>query len=341
MKRVKLRFADREVEFVDREVAIRQIEELAGKGTWWPLVIYGPEGCGKSALLKQAIEVLREYGYEVSYISPLSRSGEDRFTLTEGLRRLVTGVGSLLIGDASRLINIAVELLYDAVRKRLTGRIALLADDVFQAIGLDKAELLVKGLLNMVEYPSVDYEKIVILVSSSEGITWERIGRHRWAEIKIMWSMPKEGFRQLYEQVPGPKPDFEQVWRWTGGNPEMLERLYGAGWDINGIINDMIKDRKLDIMVKTLDREQVQILRRAIEDPDVIYDEAARAMPLMDKLIENNLIIRIWYREQRVWIDQPPEKDPELGIGTHFAWQTPMHREAVRRVLGNELERHR
>ncbi|WP_069807912.1 ATP-binding protein [Vulcanisaeta thermophila] len=336
MKRTKLRFANHEIEFINRETAIKQIEELANKGTWWPLVIYGPKGCGKSALLKQAIEVLKEHGYEVSYISPLSRAGEDKVVLTEGLRQLITGISSLLIGDAARLIDTAVELLYNAVRKRLTSRIALLADDVFQAIGLDKAETLVKGFLNMIEYPSVKYERIVVIVATSEGVTWERIGRHRWAEIKIMWNMPKEGFRELHNQLPNPKPDPEQAWKWTGGNPEMLEKLYRADWDINGIINDMIKDRKLDIMIKTLNKEQAQILKQAIEDPDVIYDEAARATPLMEKLIENNLIIRIWHREQRTWIDQPPpDRDPELGIGKYFAWQTPIHREAVKRALKN------
>ncbi|GAB6944937.1 hypothetical protein JCM14467A_17190 [Vulcanisaeta sp. JCM 14467] len=34
------------------------------------------------------------------------------------------------------------------------------------------------------------------------------------------------------------------------------------------------------------------------------------------------------------WIDEPPpERDPELGIGRYVAWQTPLHREAVRKAL--------
>jgi hypothetical protein len=34
------------------------------------------------------------------------------------------------------------------------------------------------------------------------------------------------------------------------------------------------------------------------------------------------------------WIDEPPpEKGHELGIGKLAAWQTPLHREAVRKVL--------
>jgi len=34
-------------------------------------------------------------------------------------------------------------------------------------------------LLNLIEYPPGEYEKIVVLVSSSEGVTRERIGRRR------------------------------------------------------------------------------------------------------------------------------------------------------------------
>jgi hypothetical protein len=33
----------------------------------------------------------------------------------------------------------------------------------------------------------------------------------------MMWNMPREGFRQLYETLPGEKPPFEDVWRLTGG----------------------------------------------------------------------------------------------------------------------------
>jgi hypothetical protein len=39
-------------------------------------------------------------------------------------------------------------------------------------------------------------------------------------------------------------------------------------------------------------------------------------------------------RQSPYWVDQPPpERDPELGVGRNVAWQTPIHREAVRRAL--------
>ncbi len=40
-------------------------------------------------------------------------------------------------------------------------------------------------------------------------------------------------------------------------------------------------------------------------------------------------------REEYLWIGEPPpEKDEELGIGKYVAWQSPIHREAIRKVLG-------
>jgi predicted AAA+ superfamily ATPase len=59
MRRVKLSFAAGvEVEFTDRDRAIRQVEEFAEGGTRFPIVVFGPEGCGKTAWLKQAAEAV-------------------------------------------------------------------------------------------------------------------------------------------------------------------------------------------------------------------------------------------------------------------------------------------
>jgi hypothetical protein len=55
--------------------------------------------------------------------------------------------------------------------------VAVLADEVFQAVGLDKAGIYVKSLLNLIEYPPRSYEKIVALAATREGVTREEIGK--------------------------------------------------------------------------------------------------------------------------------------------------------------------
>ncbi len=40
-----------------------------------------------------------------------------------------------------------------------------------EGVGADKAEIYVKTLLNLVEYPPTSYERIVVLVTSSGGVS--------------------------------------------------------------------------------------------------------------------------------------------------------------------------
>jgi hypothetical protein len=207
------------------------------------------------------------------------------------------------------------------------------ADDVFQAIGLSQAAGYVKGLLNTIEHPLHDYEKMVVLVATSEGVSRSEIGRHLWAEILPMWNMGREGFEQLYRQIPEPKPSFEETWRLTGGNPRLLAQLYEAEWEPRKVVEALTERKKLVPLAGSLSPEEREWLLEAVEDPDTLL--ARERIPLMDKLVELNLVVdSVPRRESWLWIDEPPpEKDPKLGIGKRVAWQTPMHREAVRRAL--------
>jgi predicted AAA+ superfamily ATPase len=53
IERVKLSLVPGlEIEFTDRDRGIRQVYELAKRGIRAPVVVYGPEGCGKTSWLK-------------------------------------------------------------------------------------------------------------------------------------------------------------------------------------------------------------------------------------------------------------------------------------------------
>jgi len=338
MKRTKIVFANREIEFVDREKALKQIEEYAEKGTHVVHVVYGPEGCGKTALFKQAKAILEDYGYHVVYVSPLAREEREILMYTPSIHEIVEEVFKSFPDPYSRIVDIAIKIASRVMVRFRKPRIAVLMDDIFQAIGLDKTEIYTKILLNLIEYPSGDYEKIVVLVSSSEGVTRARIGRHRWATFRILWNMSRDGFRKLYEVLPEPKPPFDDVWRITGGNPDILETLYISGWSFDNILTEFIRDRKLRSFTAMLNEKERRALEEIIYDPDIILERLREpeVQQLEKKLIELNLVIDIWERDELGWIDvPPPEKDLELGIGRYYAWQTPLHREAVKRVFGN------
>jgi len=69
--------------------------------------------------------------------------------------------------------------LANVVKMLSRSRVAVLMDDIFWAVGLDKAEAYVKTLLNLIGYPPREYEKIAVLAVSNEGVTRARVGRHR------------------------------------------------------------------------------------------------------------------------------------------------------------------
>lgn len=332
MNKVELEFAPGLwMEFTNRDRALEQVEEWAEKSTWRPVVVFGPEGCGKTALLLQASAMLRELGFEVFYLHPLERKFEAEVDLPDLKSEFMRFVERALGENALGRITWATVDFIRKLQKARQGKIAVIADDVFQAIGLDAAAAYVKALLNLIEYPESRYEKIVVLVATSEGASRREIGRHRWAHLAPMWNMSMEGFRQLYERIPGPKPPFEEVWRWTGGNPDMLRRLYEASWNVDKVVTAVAREKVLSSPFVARWRGW---LEQAVENPDTLWSPEA-SEELIDALEEKNLIIYNMYdRDPYFWIDQPPpEKDPELGIGKNVAWQTPIHREAVRRAL--------
>jgi len=332
VKRIKLEIAPGvETEFVDRDRALAQVVEWAEKSTRWPVVIFGPEGCGKTAFLRQAASGLRELGYDVFYLHPLDKVFLAEVDDADVKTLFLELVRRTLEDEKWGRMALAVFDLTREILKKRRRKIAIIADDVFQAIGLDKAATYVKGLLNMIEHPVYRYENIVVLVATSEGMSRSEIGRHRWADIMPMWNMAKDGFRRLYEAIPGVKSLFEEAWRWTGGNPHMLLELHKSGWNVDRVVEALIRDKEL---TSSFIAKWRRWLQEAVEDPETLWSPDAPEK-LIKQLVEKNLIVYNMYnRDPYFWIDQPPpEKDPELGIGKNVAWQTPLHREAVRRAL--------
>ncbi len=340
-KRIRLRLADIDVTFADRYRAIKQFEEICDRGTYPVYVAYGPEGCGKTAILYQAKEILEECGYTVIYFSPLEKEIGKRLSVSEDVKDLAKSMIEVILGESgARFIEKAIELVSRLMHYRK--RIAVLADDIFQAVGVERAEIYVKTLLNLIEYPSAPIDRVAVLVVSSEGESRARIGRHDWADVFGIWNMNMDGFRDLYSQIPGKKPDFDDVWRWTGGNPRLLARLYESRWSVDAVVQWITERRDLVSLVKNLDKIRLEVLRESIDDPDALLnrlgeaeeEDKAKISRLIDELVRLNLIMRMPSRRDFLWIDvPPPKKDLELGIGEYYAWQTPLHREAVKIVL--------
>jgi dephospho-CoA kinase len=332
VRRVKLKFTpDLEVEFTDRDRALKQVYELAEKGTASPVVVYGPEGCGKSAWLKQTAEVLREGGFDVIYADVAHRDYVAHTDVREVIERVSEVIADTTGYIPIRLADLVVLLANQLLKKWRKKKIALLVDEVFQAIGLDKAEIYTKMLLNIIEYPPESYENIVIIVATSEGLSRWRVGRHRWAWLMPMWNMSKEGFEELYEKIPNPKPPYEEIWRLTGGNPYVLRSLYINKWSTNILTNIIVEEKRLTPEFISKWRKWLEL---TVEDPDNLWSPEVPE-ELINELIARNLIVYFLRdRDPELWIDQPPpERDLEVGVGRYVAWQSSIHREAVKKAL--------
>jgi len=232
LKRVKVSFADMLVEFVDRERALEQVRELGEKGTYPVYVVYGPEGCGKTAFLRQAKAILEdEFGYHVVYTNPLTKKVEEILQFTSSVKDIVKDVFNLFPEPYSRIVDVAINVAGRIIEKFSKPRVAVLMDDIFQAVGLDKAEIYVKALLNLIEWPPAEYERIVVLVASSEGVTRERVGRHSWADIFVMWNMREADLRSCTSCSLIPSPRSKKSGGWLGatrGTSRGFSRLGGV-----------------------------------------------------------------------------------------------------------------
>ncbi len=332
VRRVKLKFTpDLEVEFTDRNRALKQVYELAEKGTASPVVVYGPEGCGKSAWLKQTTEILREGGFDVIYADVAHRDYVAHTDVREVIERVSEVIADTTGYIPIKLADLVVLLANQLLKKWRKKKIALLVDEVFQAIGLDKAEIYTKMLLNIIEYPPESYENIVIIVATSEGLSRWRIGRHRWAWLMPMWNMSKRGFEELYEKIPNPKPPYEEIWRLTGGNPYVLRSLYINKWSTNILTNIIVEEKRLTPEFISKWRKWLEL---TVEDPDNLWSPEVPE-EIINELIARNLIVYFLRdRDPELWIDEPPpERDLEVGVGRYVAWQSSIHREAVKKAL--------
>lgn len=101
--------------------------------------------------------MLEERGYSAVYVGPLQRDVGDALVYSDSLRDTVREALRATPQSYPSIVDIAVYLALAAyIVRRVSGpRLALLLDDVLQAIGLERVEEYIKALLNLIEHPPV------------------------------------------------------------------------------------------------------------------------------------------------------------------------------------------
>jgi len=118
VRRIRLPFMPGlDVDFMDRDVAIGQVVEWGERSTRYPVVIFGPEGCGKSAFLRQAAEVLREFGYDVIYVDAAHMNFIAHTDVNEVVKKLVEVVSEVSGVAQIKLANLAINIIKELLSR--------------------------------------------------------------------------------------------------------------------------------------------------------------------------------------------------------------------------------
>ena len=320
-----------EPSFVDREDELAELTRLALHGYYPVLYLYGPEGCGKTRLLKELALRLSREGHVAIYIDAQStRRPTDTIQAPPEIVKAIVDAIAHQAGPAGKLIALAITSLAKWLsRERVKGpSIVMLVDDIARPIGLDQVEAYAKDLLNLVEeLYSLEAKSVLVLASTSEGRSRLLLARHSYVRLRELWSLSREAMEALLSQLKAPKELSDDPWKVTGGNPRAVIDLWRRGWNVHGWLREL--EVNVKALLSTIDKSLLKPLKAVVEDPDRLVEEHS----LRDLLIDANLIAPI----DRPCLGYTPPQDPELGIGSFYAWQLPAYKLIVDKYLTSLL----
>ncbi len=326
--------------FINRVEELRALTSLAERGTYLPVLLYGPEGCGKTRLLRELLKLLDE-DVVVVYIDALERERPERALIVRG-----AGIAADVVAELTSslppggALAVRIRGLVEKIASRLLlrgKRITILVDDVVGAIGLDRVEWYVKYLQSLIEDLRAEYglESVAVVATTSEGASLERVSRHSYARPRLLWNLWRSAAITLAEELGAPSTVADEVYMVTGGNPRaIIDLALSYEWRIDAWLRDLQLTRVAfaveELRTRGLEREAAEL----VENPDAPHDNPnTRILEAYRLLVKHNLMI---YKATPLIHGDILPSNRELGIGEHHAWQIPAYREAVKRVLGGQ-----
>ncbi len=318
--------------FVDREAELSRLEEMASRGFYPVLYIYGPEGCGKTRLLRELVQRLKDRDdYLVIYVDAEARGDPREIVLAapELVTELIRSITIEALGATGKLIAALLpSILPRIVGRRVKGKkVVILVDDVARPLGLNEIESYAKRLLSLLEeLYARGAASVLVAATTSESVSRRLLARHTYTVLAQVWNLPRQAFSKLLAHLGAPSEVAQESWKLLGGNPRLAIALKYHGWSYDNLIDALV--RSVRASIEPLLGEHRDNLLDAVEDPDVLRSETQ----LLNQLTEANLVTPI----DRPCLGYTPPPDKELGIGRYYAWITPAHREAVRRIAKQE-----
>jgi len=334
-----------EPRFIDRVEEINALKDWCSDFRGIPLYIYGPEGCGKTRLLREFVRKFNDFFGDNAvavYIDALERSSvsealysSPKVKILENVIRILVerfigqGVGKVLADNISTILEKAI-----ARKKYENSYILIVVDDVVKAIGLNRIEWYVKWLYELMWKLAEKYrpKSINFIVTTSEGISLDLVTRHRHSAVYLIWNLDREGFEELfYELNPPSSISFEDIWKLLGGNPgKLIELAKRFKWNIEMMIREYTNSLERTI-VEVMRMGLLEELKMIVEDIDALYSVSSPKMSKLEEmLVERNLIIyKKWSTISGDYV--PPNR--EIGVGLYYAWQVPLYREVIAEII--------
>ncbi len=317
-----------EPRFIDRISELNELMKFAERGFYPVLYLYGPEGCGKTRLLKELYNRIRGHEeFVVVYVDAQSTESVERaiYAPSEVLQ-LVVDAAKDLAGAPGRVVALALLQAMKKLRKIFlhNKHVVVLVDDVAKPLGFDTLEMYAKNMLNLVEeLLSTGARSVLALATTSEGISRNLLARHNYISITQIWNLDRGSFSELLNELGAPDHVGEEAWFALGGNPRLALALKAREWKLVKLEEDFYRSVRasLEVVARRFRKE----LQAVVEDIDIVLDYPE----LRIHLLEANLITPI----DRPCIGYTPPVDYDLGIGRYYAWQVPLYRELVRRYL--------
>ena len=332
-----------EPKFVNRNDELKALERLGRRGSPSVMYVYGPEGCGKTRLLREFIKTFDGIGIYIDALEQESvkraliftqRLSEVEDLFTELAEQVVGSVGKWF---TSRIFTILEKL---TTKIKIKGENLVIAvDDVVRARGLEDLERYIKWLYELQWKVYEDYEpkSVLIVATTSEGYSLRRIMRHTYNIPNLIWNLRRGAYEELVQQLGLANKDvIEDVWKLTGGNPRsVIEVATIYRWNYKewlARIENELRDVANILRAKNL----VEETYRLIENPDILHERPSIELrETYETLLEHNVMMYVGIDLLSSWVrgERTLEPNRELGIGRYYAWQMPAYRKALERAL--------
>ncbi|MEM1546877.1 MAG: ATP-binding protein [Candidatus Methanomethylicia archaeon] len=333
-----------EIRFINRVREFEVLRNFCSRYRYIPLYIFGPEGCGKTRLLKEFVKRfnrLLDRDSIAIYIDALERDSIDKALLTSQPVKLAENILTSIIEKFTgfSIGRILAEHISTILEKIIGWKlkdkyILVVIDDVVKAIGPNEIERYVRWLQGLMEklYDEYKPKTINFIATTSEGASLNLVSRHRHASPTLLWNLDKNSFEEMFHELNPPNSiKFEDIWILLGGNPgklvELAEKYEWNTENMKKAYTSRVKNVVEEIISKDLDN----LLEEAVKDVTVFDKTFNREInKLKEILVETNLLIL------KDWTTLTGSEIPvqrEIGIGGRYAWQIPMYRDLIINAL--------